>query len=101
MNRYPIVDAPRNPDDMGQICQFLNDVLLAYGPPCEFCVHFPNRMCEKGHRTRKYIMKYGPYEDWTIRKHCKDHEGEPPDTADETARRASNALDCDAQMYGG
>lgn len=82
---------------MADAVGYMNCVIAAYGPPCDFCEHF-SLICGKGHRPRKYDMELGPYAEWTIRKLCSDFsDGEENQEQSKTGIR--KALDCFVQQY--
>lgn len=88
--------------NMGHVTEYLNQILERYGPPCDWCENF-DVICEKGLRPREYELAIGPFERWTIRKHCEQFKGRSDDEAenDAEARAIRNRLSCDAQTYGG
>ncbi len=87
--------------NMGEVVGYLNDALIFYGPPCDWCAHF-DCMCEKNFRPRQYSLRFGPIESWIIRKNCKEFKPqEENDNNDEIERQLRNRLDCGAQQYGG
>lgn len=99
----PIVrmDIPKPEDVTKQdVCDYLNEIMARYGPPCDWCKHF-DVICDKGLRTRQYSLELGPYGHFTIRKQCDQFEGEDIDSDEDERRTARNRLSCDAQTYGG
>jgi len=86
---------------MSDVVEYLNDILILYGPPCDWCAHF-DYACSKKFRPRNYSLKFGPFESWYLRKHCKSFEGkEEEDKSKEVIeKRIRRALDCNAQTYG-
>lgn len=91
MKKYTSSDPMRGEIDLGEdfgmegVVEYLNEVLKKWGPPCEWCKNWGEYTCEKGHRPRTYDMKYGQWEVWTLRKHCKDHDGIESENAERTS----------------
>ena len=89
--------------NMSEVVGYLNDALILYGPPCDWCTHF-DCMCEKNFRPRRYSLKFGPIESWTLKRNCKEFEPQEEDgdnENDEIERQVRNRLNCNAQQYGG
>lgn len=106
MNKTPIIDnlgwEDINSKDvtMDQVVDYLNDIILYYGPACEWCKYF-DFICDRNHYPRNYDMKFGPYESFHFRKLCKDFEDK--DNDNESTKKATEytrkALDCFVQQY--
>jgi len=91
---------PENLDKSG-IVNYLNDALIIYGPPCEWCANF-DIICSKKFRPRKYALKFGPIESWHLRKNCKGFKEKEEESTEkeQIAKYVSLSLDCSAQQYG-
>lgn len=85
--------------NMGDAVDYLNLVLEIYGPPCDWCEHYDYK-CQEGNRPRTYLLEAGPFEKWTMKKHCKDFVEEPVEKAKQESKMVSNILNCNAQQYG-
>jgi hypothetical protein len=87
---------------MGDVVQYLNEIIEYHGPPCELCNHF-SMVCEKSYRPRLYEMELGPYSDWHIRKFCQDFQAKEESADDENdiiRAKVGNLLDSFSQQYG-
>ena len=80
---------------------YLNAVLIIYGPPCEWCERY-GYTCSKKFRPRQRYLKFGPFESWHLRKQCKKfkEKEEKDKSAEAIKKQIGNALDCSAQTYG-
>lgn len=83
---------------MSDAVNYLNDALIRYGPPCEWCANFDTG-CLKKFRPREYALEFGPFESWHLRKNCKEFEEKKEKKPSDL--RISLALNCGAQTYGG
>lgn len=86
---------------MSEVVNYLNDALVLYGPPCDWCVHF-NNVCSKKFKPRGYALKFGPFESWHLRKNCKGFEEKEEKRKEKEAiiKGVTLSLDCSAQQYG-
>ena len=103
--RYPIVPINTELDDIkikdisiGIVNLYVNQVLEHYGPPCDFCIHF-DVICDKKIRNFNYILRCGPFTNWTIRKFCKEFEGKEESNNENIKRQMFDRLDCFVQQY--
>ena len=87
---------------MSDVVQYLNEVVEYYGPPCEYCRHFDDVICEKAYRPRLYMLEIGPFEEWHIRRFCEYIEFEEgvENEIERIKKKVKHALDCFIQKYG-
>ncbi len=88
--------------DGQDVADYLNAVIVKWGPPCDFCEHYINNIyCDRKHNPKRYVLNLGPYPDWALRKKCSDFEGKDIDTdnKEERDKAIRVGLDCNSQMY--
>jgi len=95
------------PEDMEKctktvITDYLNTILVVYGPPCEFCQIFQQEICTRKCRPRRYRLEIGPFANWTLKKHCSCFESKDEDVSaldKKIEESTARALDSTTQTF--